>query len=314
LSFAGAYVNGWDELTKIVEEVVQKYGQNGFTEEKTKSQFEFFAQTLASIESFLMSNWDANGGEIDDADIIHLAEETLAYFLSDDEKKQTIRDLFKLLAENISRSITEPEHRKIYGRTLYGLRDAQEVEGWVQANIGHLRSAGSDDDKPPALQKVARGWIQGRPFHELFGTLKKGKAKLFWGTRRRDFKIDHVVEICEGGLSYDGALLVGALTEFIELVDREEAYELITRVRSFQKHLKYGLPTEAAIALYELGFSDRAIALDLASSLDLTTEQKNDAIKALKRNKAQVLSIVEKYPSYFQVRLNEIVSAKGRNQ
>jgi len=336
LSFAGAYVNGWDELTKIVEGVVQKYGQNGFTEEKTKSQFEVCAQTLASIESFLMSNWDANGGEIKEEDIIHLAEETLAYFLSDDEKRQTIRDLFKMLAENISRSITEPGLRKIYGRTLYGLRDAQEVQGWVQANMGHLRSAGSDDeildlvwpllakyvhnsvfnrcDKPPVLHEVARGWIQGRPFHELFGILKEGKAKLIWGTRRRDFKIDHVVEICEGGLSYDGALLVGALTEFIELVDREEADELITRIRSFQKRLKYGLPTEAAIALYELGFSDRAISLDLAISLALTTEQRKDAVKALKRNKAQVLSIVEKYPSYFQERLKEIVSAKGKYQ
>ena len=107
-----------------MEEVVQKYGQNGFTEEKTKSQFEFFAQTLASIESFLMSNWDANGGEINEADITHLAEETLAYFLSDDEKKQTIRDLFKLLAENISRSITEPEHRRFTAERFMALRHA----------------------------------------------------------------------------------------------------------------------------------------------------------------------------------------------
>ena len=64
------------------------------------------------------------------------------------------------------------------------------------------------------------------------------------------------LSICESGLSYEGALLVGALTEFIELFDREEADELINRVRSFQKRLNYGLPTEAAIALYELGFSD----------------------------------------------------------
>ncbi len=133
---------------------------------------------------------------------------------------------------------------------------------------------------------------------------------MIWGTKRRDFKIDHVVDMCEAGLSYEGALLMGSLTEFIELLKGEEAAELNADIRSFQKRLRYGLPNDAAITLYELGFSDRVIALDLAPLLASTNQHRKDAIKALKRKKADAQAIIQEYPSYFQERLNEILSTK----
>ena len=48
--------------------------------------------------------------------------------------------MFQLLAENISANITDPARRKIYGRTLYGVQDAQAIEGWVQSNADSLLS------------------------------------------------------------------------------------------------------------------------------------------------------------------------------
>ncbi len=332
LSFASAYIGGWDDLNDVISQIVKQHSRNGFTKEKTRSQFEFFGKILSSIESFLLSNWDTDTGEISEEDVISLAEDTLAYFLADEAKQENIRDLFKMLATSISQNIDNPERRKVYGRTLYGIRDAQEVDDWVQANIGQLSSANTDDeildvvwpvlpkyvlnsvfnkcDKPALLQDIAREWIQGKPFHELHGTLREGKAKLIWGTRRRKFKIDHIVEICEGGLAYDGALLIGALCEFVELVEQEETDELVSRLQLFQKQLKYGLPTEATIVLYELGFSDRVVALDLASSLGLTAKQRKDIIKELKGNKDKALLVIEQYPSYFLERFKEIVGAR----
>lgn len=330
LSFATAYIGGWDHLNNIIAQIVKQHRRNGFTEEKIRSQFEFFGKTLSSIESFLLSNWDVDGGEISEDDVIRLAEETLAYFLADEATREHIRDLFKLLAENISRSISDPGRRKVYGRTLYGIRDAQEIESWVQASIGQLLSANTADaildvvwpvltkhvtnsvfnkcDKPAVLKEIAREWIQGKPFYELFGMLQKGKAKRIWGTQRREFKVDHVVEICEGGLAYDGGLMIGALSEFVELVEHEETDDLIGRLQLFQKQLKYGLPTEAAIALYELGFSDRVIALDLATSLSLSAEQRKEVIKKLGNNQEKVLDVIKKYPSYYLERANEILA------
>ena len=331
IPFAHAYVGGWDELSKAVKKIVLEYGQYGFTEEKTKSQLEFFAHTLSSIESFLMSNWDVNGSVLKEKDISRLAEETLAFYLSDEETRQKILDLFKLLAKNIATNVSDPERRKAYGRTLYGIRDAAEIDDWVHRNIGLLLSAGTDNeilnivwpllakfvrhnifnkcDDPSVLPEFAWEWIQGKPFYEILATLQTREVKLIWGTKRREFKIDHVVEICEDGFAYDGALLIGAVCELIGLMTWDKTEEIVSRFQAFQKRIKYGLPTDESIVLYELGFSDRAVALDLASSLSLAAPQRKAAIRALKKNKNLALARIEKYPSYFHERLNEIISA-----
>ena len=104
-----------------------------------------------------------------------------------------------------------------------------------------------------------------------------------------------------------GHLLVSALCEFIEMLDREGTCDLINRLQLFQKRLKYGLPTEPTIALYELGISDRVIAQDLATSLNLTATQKKELVKALKKDRGRAKEVMEKYPSYFQKRMNELL-------
>lgn len=97
------------------------------------------------------------------------------------------------------------------------------------------------------------------------------------------------------------------MSEFIESLNQDGTGDLINRLQLFQKRMKWGLPTETTIALYELGFSDRAIAQDLAASLNLTATQKKDLVKALKRDRDGANAAMEKYPRYFQERMNELV-------
>ncbi|MEN6317234.1 MAG: DEAD/DEAH box helicase [Syntrophaceae bacterium] len=333
LSFASAYIGGWDELTKVVKDIVQKYGQFGFTEERTNDQFEFFAQTLASIESFLMSQWDANESEISEEGVIHLAEETLAYFLADDKKREQIRDLFKLLANNISGNVTDSSRRKVYAKTLYGMRDDQELDNWMRDNVDKLSSANTEEDlllavwpvlqnhihngsfkkcnKPDILKEVSLLWIRGMPFDVLLDILHKNDARLGWGKRPLQFKIDHVVDICEGGLAYDGALLVGALIEFVNFIEPDEKDTLVLRLQLLQKRIKYGLPTETSIALYELGFSDRAISQDIASILNLRIVPRQRIIKAIKRHKNTIMDSMDRYPCYFSDQLSRILTDRN---
>jgi len=331
MDFVNCYINDPDEIAKLAQEISTRHADKNFSKDGVGRQISWKISLISSIESYLLSNWDMRGGEISEEDIIHLAEETLAYFLADRTKQEHIRDLFKLLAGNISQKVRDPERRKVYGRTLYGVRDVAEIDRWVQTNINQLSSSETDDelldvvwpvlanhvyngvfnkcDKPAALKEVTREWIRGKPFHELFGMLQKKEAKLIWGTKRRRFKIDHVVEICESGLAYDGALLIGAISELIEhVVEQEDIVELIKRLNLFQKRLKYGLPTEASIVLYELGFSDRAIVLDIASTLGLKSEQRKDIVNKIKRNKDKVIDLLDHYPCYFSDRLGEVLT------
>ncbi|MDX7611862.1 DEAD/DEAH box helicase [Aeromonas caviae] len=329
LSFAKAHIAGWDSLNEIITKIAKQYGGNGFTVDAVKPQFEFFSLTLASIEGFLLSNWDAVDNGLTEEDIADLAEQTLAYFLADDEKREQIQELFKLLAENISENITDVNRRKAFGKTLYGVNDAKAIEGWVQDNADELLDAQNGDeafdlvwplimghvhnkafnkfDKKNVLKEITKKWISGTPFHQLFRIADNNKCKLGKGKRPRKVKIENIIDICEGGLAYDGALLVSALCEFVEMLDREGTDDPINRLQIFQKRLKYGLPNETTIALYELGFSDRVIAQDLAASLNLAATQKRDLVKALKKDRDGARAVMEKYPSYFQERMNELL-------
>ncbi|MCB5266341.1 MAG: DEAD/DEAH box helicase, partial [Candidatus Cloacimonetes bacterium] len=329
LDFAKAYISDPDEVAKLAADIAARHRGKNFSRDGVERQVAWRINLICAVESYLLSHWDETENGLSEEDVIRLAEETLAFFLADDQKKGHIRELFQLLAENISTKITDPARRKIYGRTLYGVQDALAIEGWVQSNAASLLSIVDETealdlawplltrhikggvftkfDKPEVLKEIAHGWIIGKSFSDLLKIIRKRKAKMIWGTRRREFKIDHVVGVCEGTLAYDGALLVGALCEFIETLDQDGTGELISRLQVFQKRLKYGLPTETTIILYELGFSDRVISQDLAASLNLSATQKKDVIKALKQNRDAAIAVIEKYPTYFQERMNELL-------
>jgi superfamily II DNA/RNA helicase len=329
LDFAKAYIDDPAEVAKLAAGIAARHGDKNFSRDGVERQVAWRISLICAVESFLLSHWDESENGLSEADVTRLAEETLAFFLADDQKKEHIRELFQLLAGNISANITDPARRKIYGRTLYGIQDAQAIEGWVQTNADSLLSIVDETealdlawplltrhinsgvftkfDKPEVLKEIAHGWIGGKPFSDLLKIIRKRKAKMIWGTRRREFKIDHVVDVCEGTLAYDGALVVGAVCEFIETLDKDGTGDLINRLQLFQKRLKYGLPTETTIALYERGFSDRVIAQDLATSLNLDATQKKDLVKALKKDRDGARAVMEKYPSYFQERMNELL-------
>lgn len=329
LDFAKAYIDDPDEIAKLAAGIATRHGDKNFSRDGVERQIAWRISLICAVESFLLSHWDESENGLSEADVTRLAEGTLAFFLADDQKKEHIRELFQLLAGNISANITDPDRRKIYGRTLYGIQDAQAIEGWVQTNADSLLSIVDETDaldlawplltrhinsgvftkfdKPEVLKEIAHGWISGKPFSNLLKIIRKRKAKMIWGTRRREFKIDHVVEVCEGTLAYDGALVVGAVCEFIETLDQDGTGDLINRLQLFQKRLKYGLPTETTIALYELGFSDRVIAQDLAAALNLEATQRGDIVKALRKDRDGANAVMDKYPSYFRERMAEIL-------
>ena len=74
-----------------------------------------------------------------------------------------------------------------------------------------------------------------------------------------------------------------------------------------QKMLKYGLPSTAAIALYEIGFADRAVVADLTAAMNLLNEERAEVMQRLRDEQASVASILAKYPAYFSHILNNLL-------
>ena len=88
-------------------------------------------------------------------------------------------------------------------------------------------------------------WIAGEPFNLLLTILQRYKARLTWRTTFRDLTLEHVVDICEGGLAYDASLFVGAVIELAQYIAPDAATGFTEKLQLLQKMLKYSHAQDA---------------------------------------------------------------------
>ncbi|MEX2580540.1 MAG: DEAD/DEAH box helicase [Verrucomicrobiales bacterium] len=331
LDFAYAFVKGPAALDALSAQIVEENERQGFTLKIVQKQVRFLSNTLGAVESFLLANWDLGETELTVEDSIVLAEETLAFFLSDDRQKESLRQLFSLLAENLIDSVRDSGVRKAFGRTLFGINEAQAIGTWVFENRSNLKGAADADelfsvlwsvllphmkndilrkfDPPEVVLAVAEKWISGGTFAEILNLVERLEGKMIWGEQRRHFKIEQMVETCENGLSFDGSLIIGAVVEFLELLDGEGTEYLREDLQEIQKRLKYGLPSRATIVLYELGFADRVVATSIADAFAFQDDPKDAVLSLLRRKPKFSKSCVEEFPTYFQDRMTGLLES-----
>ena len=322
------YLQGPDVISSWSKELADRYGDR-FAESSLKKQIASKINIISAIESYLMANWDTNQDTFERESIIALAKGTLAYFLATDEQKQQIEELFVLLAGIIETHIPDIPKRVIFGKTMYGVPDCLSISNWLDEHINEL-GAEKDElellnalwpliannihnknfnkcNRPDIMQKLVISWLEGLPFLELLRLLTISRTKLIAGTQLREYKIEHVVDICENGFAYEGILLLGALIELVPSLPIRDVDSLVRTLQYLQKKLKYGLPNQMQIILYELGFADRVVAIDLSSLLPENTLDKEFAILSLKAKREEVFAKLNLYPSYFsEVYQNQI--------
>ena len=323
LKLLSIYVEDPNEINNLATKLAGKYTNQGFTESSVRKQLEWKTDIIGAIESFLMFNME-DDGESGSFVSPQLVEGTLAHYLANDEQKSQLREIFKVLSVNISNNVANRDQRKLYGRTLYGLWDAKEIESWVNDNLDQLLVTGQDDlidlfwpllsshisnqsfvksSQLDSMKELLKNWISGLSFEVMFAQINASGAKLIWGSRFRDYQIDHVVDICENGFAYEGILLLGAIIEFVDNLEFEGKQLLIFSLQSFQKRLKYGLPSSESITIHEMGFSDRVISQELAQLLG-SFNLRFEAMFELRAKFTEAKELISAYPSYYDEILN----------
>jgi superfamily II DNA/RNA helicase len=329
MDFVKRYFDDPATLAQLSNSVVAAHGDKTFTKEGLDRQISWKIDVISAIESFLMSHWDTTSVPLTTEAVAALSQGTLAYFLASNEVKARIVTLFRTIADNVGQKVADPERRKTYGKTLYGLATSQEIEAWVRSHATELLACGTPPeildvlwpllathiqnatfrkcDKPAALKELALAWISGQPFNLIMQVLERQEARLIWGKTFRYFTIEHVVEMCESGLAYDGTLLIGAVIELATYTRIDTDGALTAKLQLFQKMLKYGLPTATAIAVHEAGFSDRPLVAELTASINLVAAQRRDVLHAIREHREQVTAILQKYPAYFAHIFNDVL-------
>lgn len=319
-----AYVN--ETLDDLIQEFVTSH--DGFNTEDVTDQIQRKVNIMSAIENYLMSYTHETEQALEDAEVAQLAAGTLAYCLADDTQKNELVQIFLELSHNMEERVSQPEKRRIFGKTLYGVQTSVKIERWIEEHIEDLLSSHDDEllttiwpilienisnstfrkcDPPDVLMDIAKQWIDGKAYNELLATMLASKAHIIARTQRRQLKLESVVDVCENGFAYDGSLVVAAITEIVGLVRPQDSEPVHTKLLELQKRLKYGLPSPKCIAVYELGFADRMVSIDLSEILGNVPVDKKSLIRSIKRNEQKVRSILDEYPSFFMDRLETLL-------
>jgi len=277
-------------------------------------------EILAAIESFLLAHWPEAMTAENASPAEELAKQTLAYHLASPQKRAQLTELFKLLATNIATKVVDEERRQVFGRTLYGLGDAVSLQTWVAANLNALDASASAEtmfevvwpciagriglDKfrkwqpSDTLKSFGLAWLRGDSFGSIHGAMLAAGATIGSGEKPRKPTIEQVVEIGESGFGFDGAHAIAGVVEVYGFLRPDAETSTVDILEALHKRFKYGLPSETAVLLYELGFADRVIASALANTLG-PLGAKADVKGALSTRSEELEPLMAQYPAYF---------------
>jgi POLQ-like helicase len=329
---------GGNEIIRILESFYQDESslntlvtdgrQYGFEEKNLRAQLKYKIKIASAVEGQLMASLSSVESETRIIVSAELARKTYAYHLASLEQKELLERLFILICKNIDSKVESDSKKTSYSRTLLGLAEMIEIDAWINGNTQAIVLA--EDNNAifivlyPIIEKfigganlkkifpegqrvrIAEMWINGIPYNEILdGILENGSYQQA-GTQRRRLSVSHIVEVCDGELAFDGMLVLGAIAELLESHALFGDTTFPDSIRKLQKRIKYGLSTDLAVRIFELGFSDRIIASDIADYLSDENIATNIMLKEkLVEHSEEVQGIVDRFPSYFSDVLNK---------
>lgn len=288
---------------------------------------------IDAIESFLLFYlMEDTYNEAKDA-IHEIIRETLAYSLAEDNERERLLRITDLIGEFIVKAVDTPDKRQRYSKSLLGVRKEIEIEQWVQSHIVEIRECKSEEDvfaeifplllqidnslikacnKPELLLEVGQNWLHGMNYHDIH----KAALEISIGMRSRNkykpVTINQIIDICDSYLGYDCTLVLAAVIENVAY--SYDDVDLNHNFKMLSKRLRYGLRTQCAITIYEMGFNDRVIAGDIADMIENEYQvgSRKEILRMMKENdnlRDQILDYLKEYPLYFEDKFRSMLES-----
>ena len=160
--------------------------------------------------------------------------------------------------------------------------------------------------------EIAKMWIKGDEYYLIQCIADLCDYKIVRKNREAVVSVEEIASICDGDFGYTASIIINSICEILKSNDtideeNEEDYclEIAEKLQKLSQRLKYGLPEQTDIYVYELGFNDRFLAQEIRKIIGSFTK-KNEVKKAIKRNFERINVLLNDYPSVFQVRLNNL--------
>jgi len=161
---------------------------------------------------------------------------------------------------------------------------------------------------PSALADLAKGWLAGKSFAELFTDWNAVGGAKKHGQTIRKLRIEDIVDLAENTLGYQSTLIIAGVSEFLSEIPNIDSEETLQRLNTLQKRIKYGIADSEAIAIYELGFGDREVAKDLQAILP--TDPALNVRDRMRASRDAAAAVLNSYPRYFKQCLDTVFPAQ----
>ena len=298
-----------DRIETVVQEAIVL--QPNISANEFRRFIEGRARAVQSIASFLVANMTFEGGEDVSVRVGELAANTLAYHLADEITRTRLIEVFRAIATSVVEH-TDSDQRAIIRRSPLSPAAIADLRAWLTANLGDLVAATEEGRLLDAVTATVLGystsrsirglsdttilphvlaeWVAGRSFAAIFNTMRAANIRV----GRDRVTVEDAVAICEGGFSYDVAMIIASLADLAEPLE-ENLYKAMSQL---QRQVKYGLIGKAAIAFIEAGFADRHVASMLAIAWPEVVDRAG--VRAICRSDGDaVRAVLAGMPSYF---------------
>lgn len=272
---------------------------------------------VSAIESYILSFLT----DEQNRDVSTLASETLGYYLADDNEKEKIIHLFKIIEFYLLNELSDLKEREMFSKTLLKIEYLIELNEWISENFIDICSCQNEaellkmvipkivkySDKKSIksvidinkVSEIACRWIEGCPYEDIVNFSSANNVLLFRQGKEAIANLNELIDICDNGFGYSSTLVFNALSELISQ-QKSETGNVLIMLESLCKKMRYGLPSLESINLYELGISDRYVSQLIVSEIPTTlTTSKSKLKRIIIENKGFILGLLEPFPSVF---------------
>jgi hypothetical protein len=119
--------------------------------------------------------------------------------------------------------------------------------------------------------EIAKMWIKGQEYYIIQSMVELYDYRILRRNKEQVMSLEEIVSICDSDFGYTASLIINSICEILksndisdESDDDEGVLETIEELEKLSQRLKYGLPEQTDIFVYELGFNDRYLAQEIS--------------------------------------------------
>lgn len=287
---------------------------------------------LDSVESFILQFLLEDTFDKCQDTIKSVLENTFAYYLANEEEKQNLYHIFELISNYIINIEPDSNRRYSFSKTLLGVRDTLEIETWVLDNVDGIIECNSVEDlfsiivpilprfsnnkvlkgidNIEYIEKLGQVWIGGKTYFEITTYAEQQNIQITSRNKLRNLVLEDIINLCDDGFGYACTLIISAITEMLTM-NANEIDLVVDKLNQLGKRLRYGLNTRQSIMLFEVGFSDRVVAIEMGEILEansIRVRTKQQLKEQLVNHQELFRTALYKYPSVFMNRFELMIS------